>query len=53
MALQIENVKKEAKEIREKLLTVISDPDLLELYVQLRIWLSLKLGQSTEVELLS
>lgn len=52
MALQIENVKKEAKETREKLLAFVP-AELLECYVQQRIWLALKSGRSGEAELLS
>ena len=50
MELQFKDIKKEAKETREKLL-VNAPHDLLECYVQQRIWLALKSGQCNENEL--
>ena len=52
MELQFEDIKKKAKETREKLL-VNAPHDLLELYVQQRIWLALKSGRCSENELFS
>ena len=52
MEVQIEIIKKEAKETREKLLMNVSH-DLLEYYVQQRIWLALKSGQCGENMLFS
>jgi len=52
MELQFEDIKKKAKETREKLL-VNAPHDLLECYVQQRIWLALKSGRCSENELFS
>ena len=48
--LQLEDVKKDAVSVREKLLAKVPQ-EFLECYVQQRIWIALKSGHCSEDEL--